>query len=719
MTKLELAQRTKAKYPQYKDIDDNELAERILAKYPVYRSQITEQPQQTALQKMTSNIKTKVSSRVSDLGQDIKSAKDTPGSIQGSRAALRVGGAVAGSLNDILFEGLKAVTPDKVEQLAKAGISKVMSTEPAQYVAEKISAWAERNPESAKDLQDVLEISSAIPAIKGAQAATKTTIKAGKMATTAVKKALGKTLTTAGAVAEKGGKAVVAATYPPTASQARGLVAYKAKTPLLKRVSDSAAGISKAPTTPADVAVKYGLVGIRRSDIGAKAKRISNQLFENQVKPVVEGIKKRVKTATLFDEVKTQINKTADISKKKSLLNALDSLKDDYKGVSSLSYKQLDKIKSEMAKGLPAKVWKGQDIAGDINNVRKIFSDKARAIIRKELPDSVKTVYDEYGSLMSIVEKGEKSLQRGLDSGVLGLTSEAIRTAGTPITTIGGKTISDIGTGVKKFGQKLLKTKPLPKGKGEILKSSKLSSNYLGNSYFDNGNKIVGSKTILDTPEIVKVRSEQAGQVSTHLINTPERVAIRSSLADKLYGNGAIKKDKIADIVIGPPASGKSSVFVSHLKNKNGALEIDSDIVKEWLPEFNKGRYAGVVHQESSDITDKVLLKAIQNNDNVVLPLVGKNSDRVEELARILKEQGYKVNLYLNELSPEKAAQRAVTRFNETGRFVDPLYIIDGVGNKPVQTFQKLKNNKLIDYYEHFSNDVKKGKKPKVIEKKK
>ena len=54
-----------------------------------------------------------------------------------------------------------------------------------------------------------------------------------------------------------------------------------------------------------------------------------------------------------------------------------------------------------MAKGLPAKVWKGQDIAGELNNVRKIFSDKARQLIRKELPDNVKRIYDEYGSLLT------------------------------------------------------------------------------------------------------------------------------------------------------------------------------------------------------------------------------------------------------------------------------------------------------------------------------
>lgn len=51
MTKQELAQKVKAKYPQYKDVDDLELADKIIAKYPVYKNQITdEQPNVNAEQ---------------------------------------------------------------------------------------------------------------------------------------------------------------------------------------------------------------------------------------------------------------------------------------------------------------------------------------------------------------------------------------------------------------------------------------------------------------------------------------------------------------------------------------------------------------------------------------------------------------------------------------------------------------------------------------------
>jgi hypothetical protein len=483
MTKQELAQKIKAKYPQYQNIEDNELADKILEKYPVYQSQITEK--QSALSKFASNVKSKITGRTSGLKESAETALDKGTFGAGARLAVRTGGAVAGSIGDILFEGLKVVSPDRLEELAKQGLGKAMATDPAQKVIGSITEWADRNPESAKDLQDILEIAGVVPVLKGAQVGVKTGvqtartagragIQAGERALTGGKQILGKTLATTGAVGEKAGKSLVSASFPPTASQARSLISYKAKTPLLQRVQLAAKSAEKAPITPAEVAIKYNLVGLSRSEIGARAKRITNQLFENQVKPVIEGIDKKVAIKDIFNQVKKEIAKTADTSKKKSLLNALESLQDDYKNVSNLSYKRLDKIKSEMAKSLPAKVWKGQDIAGEINNIRKMFSDKARVLIRKELPDNVKRIYDEYGSLLSIVEKGEKSLQRSLDVGILGLTSEAIRRAGTPLTTIGGKLVSEAGTLTKRLGQKLLpkKPKPLPKPKGEILKST-------------------------------------------------------------------------------------------------------------------------------------------------------------------------------------------------------------------------------------------------------
>ena len=707
MTKQELAQKVKAKYPQYQNIEDNELADKILAKYPVYQSQITEK--QGALSKFASNVKSKITGRTSGLKESAETALDKGTVGAGARLAVRTGGAVAGSIGDILFEGLKVVAPDKLEELAKQGIGKAMSTDPAQKVIGSITEWAERNPESAKDLQDVLEIAGIVPVLKGAQVGVKTGIQtaktvgragiqAGERALTSGRQAIGKTLATTGAVGEKAGKSLVSASFPPTASQARSLISYKAKTPLLQRVQLAAKSAERAPITPAEVAIKYNLVGLSRSEIGARAKRITNRLFENQVKPVIEGIDKKVAIKDIFNQVKKEIAKTADTSKKKSLLNALESLQDDYKNVSNLSYKRLDKIKSEMAKSLPAKVWKGQDIAGEINNIRKMFSDKARVLIRKELPDNVKRIYDEYGSLLSIVEKGEKSLQRSLDVGILGLTSEAIRRAGTPLTTIGGKLVSEAGTLTKRLGQKLLpkKPKPLPKPKGEILKSTPLVNNksILGTDRefaknLTNKDRIIERKAFArvdkDADKILKDYKAKNGKI----VNTDSfrpyfkddgYVGYRaasvqepaSELSKRAYLDGLKNEGKYATIYAGGSGTGKTSAVknipsISKILNDSsvildGNLSSIGSAIKRITEATNAGKKVPIIYvyrDPVDSLVNGVVKRSINNADEMgrIVPnsIIADNHIGSWETVSKLFKDGFDVKFIDNSLGAGKA----------------------------------------------------------------
>ena len=44
MNPSEFARRVKDKYPEYRDIDDNELTDKIIAKYPEYKDTVTFEP---------------------------------------------------------------------------------------------------------------------------------------------------------------------------------------------------------------------------------------------------------------------------------------------------------------------------------------------------------------------------------------------------------------------------------------------------------------------------------------------------------------------------------------------------------------------------------------------------------------------------------------------------------------------------------------------------
>lgn len=166
-------------------------------------------------------------------------------------------------------------------------------------------------------------------------------------------------------------------TLTPTEAQARKLTSYRAATPVPERLKQMS-GMSEnlAPTTIPDVALKYNLSGVTRGNIAVKAQRISNSLWENVVNPALDNIKVKVNKTNLFNKIEQTILEIPDLTQKKSLLKAFDAIKNDYKGVNSWSIKELDKIKSSLATKLPNKVWKGEDISGNIANVERYFQMK-------------------------------------------------------------------------------------------------------------------------------------------------------------------------------------------------------------------------------------------------------------------------------------------------------------------------------------------------------
>lgn len=176
---------------------------------------------------------------------------------------------------------------------------------------------------------------------------------------------------------------------------------------------------------------------------------------------------------------------------------------------------------------------------------------------------------------------------------------------------------------------------------------------------------------------------------------------------------GEVEQGKEAYIVIGRPAGGKSSVFANPISQEHKARIIDSDKVKEWLPEFDNGFGAGRVQNESALIAERAMQKAMKKGENIVIPKIGGES--VAGMAKMLKGQGYKVHLKYNEVSESNSITRALSRFVETGRWLDPKYL-KSIGDKADNFYKKYSKDKtLFDSAEHLSNNVKFGQKPKVV----
>ena len=225
------------------------------------------------------------------------------------------------------------------------------------------------------------------------------------------------------------------------------------------------------------------------------------------------------------------------------------------------------------------------------------------------------------------------------------------------------------------------------------------------------------------TPE-----TKSLAEVLTKKVYSEDRSALHQKIVEDIYSKGAytgkdakgndvfggkVNQDKRIDIVIGLPAAGKSSILVNPLSKEYGSLIVDADRVKELMPEFEGGKGASAVHPESSDIAEgKLLIKSMVNGDNVVLPIIGKNPSKVENIINAFHTRGYDVHFSYNHITPEESAMRATSRAKETGRIIPEDYILKDVENKPLGTYNQLKDHPKLKSVTAYNNQVPFGTKP-------
>lgn len=228
------------------------------------------------------------------------------------------------------------------------------------------------------------------------------------------------------------------------------------------------------------------------------------------------------------------------------------------------------------------------------------------------------------------------------------------------------------------------------------------------------------------------IRNQKADGVNTWTDNTPERKKKRDEAVEEILSRGSltkgkkrtgeVKKGNRVDIVIGPPAAGKSSVIVNRLSQALGSRILDSDEIKELLPGYEEEGGANKVHIESNNILKQMILpKFLDKNseyygDNLIIPIVGWNDKKPLQFLKQLSDAGYEVHLSLNTLPIEASANRMISRYIETGRYIDLNYLENDVGNNPEKTYEEFKKMKCFKSYTEFSNDVAYGEKPILLD---
>lgn len=166
--------------------------------------------------------------------------------------------------------------------------------------------------------------------------------------------------------------------------------------------------------------------------------------------------------------------------------------------------------------------------------------------------------------------------------------------------------------------------------------------------------------------------------------------------AKAFAGPQGVVNERRATIVIGPAASGKSTLAERLAADRRAAI-VDPDEAKKIMPEFAGGIGSGQVHEESSALAGDVLTRLIDEGANMILPKIGANARSIERLVDGLAREGYKVDLVYLKVDAETAYRRAVDRFLKTGRLIDK----ETLSNAPKiqKTYETLAQRGGLDGY--------------------
>lgn len=243
------------------------------------------------------------------------------------------------------------------------------------------------------------------------------------------------------------GEAVFKTAIPLSAKEAVFEQAYKAGETI------------KKPLTTALTALEKGLMGTE-SQLGVKAKQGASELWNKTISPALSAVKEKINIKDFFKEAEQNIIKeNPEPARQKDLLKALQSMKDDYKGIKDITYEQLQTFKEQWAKFVPQKAYKGEDIAGVYNEVKNTLSGIARDKIYTKLGDDIKQAYLHYGNFKNLEELGQKAMTGGkLKGGFGGFVSGVKDLILTPVLTYGGQALYRTGQGMEFIGEKGAKT---------------------------------------------------------------------------------------------------------------------------------------------------------------------------------------------------------------------------------------------------------------------
>jgi len=192
---------------------------------------------------------------------------------------------------------------------------------------------------------------------------------------------------------------------------------------------------------------------------------------------------------------------------------------------------------------------------------------------------------------------------------------------------------------------------------------------------------------------------------------TKDRALLHEKIARKVVNEGkvATKGDPEFLMTGGYPGSGKSTMLKQAFPGyKKKFVRIDSDRVKDLLAQYDGmekvGWRAAAYHREAASVLDLIFDLAKYENRHILYDgTMGSHRKMIRKIADY-KKAGYKMRSAFADLPMEQSIQRAIARyFGESGRFVDPIYIVTH-GNNNINTFNRLK--RLVASWIRYDTNV-------------
>ncbi len=159
--------------------------------------------------------------------------------------------------------------------------------------------------------------------------------------------------------------------------------------------------------------------------------------------------------------------------------------------------------------------------------------------------------------------------------------------------------------------------------------------------------------------------------------------------------DGPLKSDYWAELVLGLPASGKSTRVTDPDSEKMGAFIFDCDVIKTLIPEYQEsyGLAADAVHTESMMIMNDALTAFTEGDMkgvNFILPLVSTDLDELmDTYIKPLEDAGYTVHVKYCDSALNESLSRNLARELRTGRIINSA-VVFSFGEKPKEVYEAL-----------------------------